>query len=354
MKIGLRADAHFSLNSSIVLGSQDSLHGRLDLLIKSFEWSYGIFQDRKVDAIVDLGDLVESYNLRAEEITALSLALSYNPGIQEYDILGNHERKSKSGEINSIEFLENIDGHTVVKEISQDLLEDVTFIPYGQYSEEDLEDLKSTKIAFSHIDIFGADTGGWSLKSGVSPEFLTKKFKLTINGHIHNGSWVIKDKILNIGAISGQNFSSKIINWKPSIGILDTDTLEVELIENPYSLNFYSKSFSTLKEVVEFSKKLKTGQNAVQIKVPVSIVEEAREVLNKNKVILASRIMSKVDQSELGDMTYEEIDRLDSLEGGFKKLVDYIEEQEEGSLPYEKNDILKVISELEHNSTSED
>ena len=54
-----------------------------------------------------------------------------------------------------------------------------------------------------------------------------------------------------------------------------------------------------------------------------------------------------VDKSELGEMTYEEIEKVNSIEGGFKQLVDFVNAQE--SLPYNKDDILKVISEVEEN-----
>ena len=346
-KLGIYADAHFSLNSSVVVGSKNSLSGRLTYLVESFEWMYKLFQQHGVETIIDLGDLADSYNLRAEEITAISKALSANPGIGEIHILGNHERLSKSGKINSVEFLSNIPDHWLITDVSQEDVcgVDVTFIPYGIYEDGCFDDLKKTSIAFSHIDIFGADTGGWSLKSGLSPDYIAKRFKLTLNGHIHNGSWVIKDKILNVGSISGQNFSSKILNWKPSVVILDTETLNVEFFENPYALNFYTQSFQTVSDVVKFVNGLKGERNVLQVKVPLSISDDVKEVLGKSDAVLASRLNINVDSRELDGIDHGEIETLSSVEGGFSKLADYINEQKE--LPYNRDDILSVISDLE-------
>jgi hypothetical protein len=348
MKILIYGDAHFSLNSSILIGSTNSLSGKLDHLIKSFEWMYELARNNNVERIVDLGDLVDSYILRAEEITAVSTALGNNKEIPEYHILGNHERLSEEGKINSVSFVNNIQNHKLITEVTYDEDMDALFIPYGKYESGCFDEYKPTKYAFSHIDIFGSDTGGWSLKSGLDPVYMTTRFGLTINGHIHNGSWVIKDKILNLGSISGQNFSSKSINWKPSVAILDTDTNSIKLYENPYSLNFINKSCKTVSEVVNLLNSFDGDRSyAIQLKVPISIADDVRKMTSEKSNIIASKVMMLIDEKELGGLTYDEVDKVNSIEGGFKKLIDFVNDQE--SLPYNKEDILKVVSELEEN-----
>lgn len=350
MKIGIYADAHFSLNSSIVLGSTNSLSGRLNYLIDSFRWMYEFFKSNNVELIIDLGDLADSYNLRAEEITAISKSLSYNDTVPEYHILGNHERLDESGTINSINFVNNFSNHRVINQVEQFDIQGKSFtiIPYSKYEDGCFDQYKKTDYAFSHIDIFGADTGGWSLKSGLSPVYLTTKFGLTINGHIHNGSWVIDKKIINLGSISGQNFSSKQIHWNPSVAILDTETGEITLYENPHALIFINVNCNDLSGVINLVKGLKSDRSyAVQVKVPLKVVEDARKIVSDCKSVIVSRVLTMLDKSELGSMTYEEIDKVNSVEGGFKQLVDFINEQD--SLPYDKSDILKVVTELEDN-----
>ena len=349
MKIGIYADAHFSLNSSIILGQTNSLEGRLRHLIDSFKWMYELFNEQEVEAIFDLGDLADSYILRAEEITAISEALSYNTSIPETHILGNHERLDEAGSINSVSFVNNIDNHRVLNRVELVELGVSTFtlLPYNNYDEKQVEELEDTDYLLSHIDIRGSDTGGWSLREGINPRILADKFGLTINGHIHNGSWVIPDKVMNIGAISGQNFSSKQISWGPSVMILDTEDKSYNLYENPYALNFINKNISSLDQLVEVVNQVKKGTYALQVRVPANLVEDARKVIESNNKIVAMRVMTKADTSGLGKMSYEDINRVNSIEGGFEQLVKFIENQD--SLPYNEEDIKKVILELEDN-----
>ena len=350
MKIGIYADAHFSLNSSIILGQTNSLEGRLNHLIDSFEWMYGLFRDNGVETIIDLGDLTDSYVIRAEEITAVSKALSFNTTIPEFHILGNHERLDYKGEISSISFVDSIDNQYVVTDLTHMTLDDksVILLPYSNgYTDEYIESLEDTDYLFTHLDILGSDTGDWSLTDGIKPTILANKFGLTVNGHIHNGSWVIPNKVLNLGSISGQNFSSRQISWNPSVMILDTDTNDYKLYENPYALIFVNKSAGSIDQVVKLVNGITEGTYAVQLRVPVSLVEETRKVIQTNDHIVASRIMSKSDKAELEKLGFEEIEHVNTIEGGFEQLVKFIDSQE--SLPYNVDDIKKMIFELEEN-----
>ena len=350
MKIGIYADAHFSLNSSIILGQTNSLEGRLNHLIDSFEWMYELFRTNGVGVIIDLGDLTDSYVVRAEEITAVSKALSFNEVIPEFHILGNHERLDYNGSISSISFVDNIDNQNVISDLTVMTLDNksVTLLPYSNgYTDEYIGSLQDTDYLFTHLDILGSDTGGWSLTEGIKPNVLANKFGLTVNGHIHNGSWVIPNKVLNLGSISGQNFSSRQIAWNPSVMILDTDTNQYLLYENPYALIFVNKSCSTIDKVVKLINGITEGTYAVQLRVPVSLVEETRKVVQTNPHIVASRIMTKSDKAELEKLGFEEIEHVDSIDGGFEQLVKFIDSQE--SLPYNIDDIKQMVREIHEN-----
>ena len=97
MKIGVYTDAHFSISSSILSRTNGyNYSARLDSLVDSFKWMYSQFKKSNVDLIVNCGDLTNSDILHAEENSALYEALSYNPGIRELYILGNHEIKNKN------------------------------------------------------------------------------------------------------------------------------------------------------------------------------------------------------------------------------------------------------------------
>lgn len=353
MKVGIYADAHFSLNSSIILGQSNSLEGRLEHLVDSFGWMYGLFRDHGVDLIVDLGDLADSYVLRAEEITAISRALSLNPGIEEVHVLGNHERLDFDGNISSINFVDSFPRQRVVSSVETLDLggRTATLLPYSNgYDDAFVEGLPATDYLFSHIDIFGSNTGLWSLREGVRPTVLANRFGLTVNGHIHNGSWVIPGKVLNLGSISGQNFSSRQIEWNPSVAVLDTETSGVELFANPHALVFVNSSCSTVDKVVRLSDGITEGTYAVQVRVPVSLVDEARRVLQANPNIVASRVMTRSDKAGLEGKGFDEIEHVNSVEGGFDSLVSFIDAQE--TLPYPREDIMRVVLELEENRLS--
>lgn len=350
-RIGVYADAHFSLNSSIILGQANSLTGRLNHLIDSFQWMYGLFAENGVELIFDLGDLADSHTLRAEEITAISKALSFNRSVPEIHILGNHERLDYSGSISSVNFVRNIENHSIADSVTRMTVggKSFTLMPYSNdYTDEFVQSLDGTDYLLSHIDILGSDTGGWSLVDGVKPTVLANKFGLTVNGHIHNGSWVIPNKVLNLGSISGQNFSSKQINWNPSVMVMDTDTGDLQLYENPHALMFVNQSASTLDKVVRIVNGITGGTYAVQLRVPVSLVDEARKVIETNTNIVASRIMTRADKSELGlGHGFEEIEHVNTIDGGFEQLVKFIDVQEK--LPFNIDDIKAMVAEIREN-----
>lgn len=351
MKILLYADTHFSLNSSILLGSADTLHGRLEHLINSFKWMYKLAKEKKIDLIVDLGDLVDSSKLTASEITAVSEALSYNKEIPELHILGNHERQSEDGKINSINFINLINNHRLIIEPEQ-IDNKYSFIPYQNYKDGDLDELPNTEYAFTHIDIKGFVLGGtWTLKTGLTPDYLMSKYDYIVNGHLHTGGYVINNlykTILNLGSISGQNFSSK---GNPRIGILDSELKEIKFIDNPYGIRFDSFSCNTLSEIIELNNSIKDSDNnyCIQIKVPLHLVEDTSKILGDNSKILAKKI--KIDSEKLNisesldESLSESIERVSGKEEGFNKLREFLENK--NKLPYKLESILPVVNELE-------
>lgn len=351
MKILLYGDTHFSQSSSVIIGSSSSLEGRLQYLINSFEWMYSKAKEYNVDCIIDLGDLSDSPRLTASEITGITRALKYNQDIPEYHLLGNHERQTEDGTINSVNFIDLLPNHHLIKETKQ-LNNEITFVPYREYVDGDLDDIQRTHYAFSHIDIFGANVGGWALKAGMSPEYLLSKFDIVINGHIHNHSYVVDTplkKIINLGSISGQNFSSK---GTPHIGLLDTETDELSFIDNPHGLSFYNETCNSISDIIKASKAIgETGRKvAVQIKVPMNLVEDARRILNNNDNILVSKIRIQMEKSQLLREEIEEIEKVNTSEGGFNKLRDFVNAKKK--LPFDRESILAMVDELERNKLS--
>lgn len=326
MIVGVYADAHFTMSSSIVIGNTGTTMGRLDRLIKSFEWMYDLFSENSVELIINLGDLTDSPHLRAEEITAISKALSYRKGIPEVHILGNHETVTSDGQINSISMLNSDPLVNLVINPFQTPGGKFLYLPYGSYEEGDL-DKYSADILFSHINIKESFiNNSFSLRDGISPDYLSRKFSLVINGHIHTGSWVRRN-ILNIGSISGINFSTGNSSWNHSVGILDTETLDIKLFENPESLRFIKVSADSLGDLKSKIDQSDHPHNVIQVTVPHDLRTDTRKLLDDAGVIF-SKIVSKFDTYKNMPSEYIKIDRVNTVEDGFKAMMTYFSTKE--------------------------
>ena len=94
------------------------------------------------------------------------------------------------------------------------------------------------RIVLSHNDLKGIQMGQFISTSGFDLDDIENNCDRFINGHLHNGMR-ISEKIFNIGNITGQNFSEDATRYHHSCFILDTETLSIEVYDNPYAFNFY-------------------------------------------------------------------------------------------------------------------
>ena len=69
-KIGIYSDVHISHNSSIMPTFLDDgiYTTRLDMCKKSIEWMYELFENKKVDIVVNCGDMYNSHSVSSDEI----------------------------------------------------------------------------------------------------------------------------------------------------------------------------------------------------------------------------------------------------------------------------------------------
>lgn len=283
MKIGLYSDPHFSQNSSMLIGKDGKYSKRLTNLIKSFQWMNDFFSKEGCKEVFCLGDLTDRPDLTAEEITTMSEC-----DISKHHlIVGNHCRSDKSGEINSLSMFSDIYYEPSV--VTLDKCK-ILILPYNS-TPIDLTQYKDIDIILSHNDIKGYDFGSHVSEEGYDLEDILKNCKLFINGHLHNGGWLVEGKVMNLGQLSGMNFSSCGGQWEPSVAILDTDTLEIHLYENPVALKFKKLEFKTLVSLKNYLNSL-TGQYVLQIKIPENISTSARKLLEQYKeVVISSRVL---------------------------------------------------------------
>lgn len=90
--------------------------------------------------------------------------------------------------------------------------------------------------------------GSFVSKEGFDISEVTSECKMFFNGHIHNGS-KISDNILNVGNLTGQNFSEDAFKYQHRIYILDTNTGEIEKYINPFAYNFIKAKIDNLNEL---------------------------------------------------------------------------------------------------------
>ena len=306
MLLGLYSDPHFSQSSSILIGNKGILSKRLVNLIESFDWMNNLFNSLKVDMVICLGDLTDKPVLTAEEITAMSKCYLEN----HIKLLGNHCRSDKDGRINAISTFDHVIDTPGFLE--DKLFPDVPFyknsgIYFLPYNSE-LIDLSTIsprpKVILSHNDIKGYDFGGIKSSSGYALSDILQSCDLFINGHLHNGGWLVKDRIMNIGCLTGMNFSSTGGEWDSSVITLDTETLEIRRYDNPQAFKFRKCEFDTLPKLKGYLDNLRSSNSrnyVLQVKVPEKIAEDARKLLNQSESVEASRVLTVKEPSSHSD-----------------------------------------------------
>lgn len=299
MKILVVGDIHWSTYSSIVRSRGKHFSTRLEHLIKSLSWVEYISNKYGCEEEVFLGDTFDKPDLSAEEITALSEVEWSTKCRLRHFIVGNHESGVSSLAYNSTQALYNFGAVEDVPYIYP--LDDNTeflFLPYitednrkplAEYLEK--KNSKKKLVIFSHNDIKDFQMGAFLSKTGFGIKEIEDNCDLYINGHLHNGGWVSPGKILNLGNLCGQNFSEDAFRYEHHVAILDTDTLKIEFIENPYALNFYKIEINNYADFLQLHN---MKDNAVvSIKCDDSLKDKLQEQLAVSNLLIYKTIYTK-------------------------------------------------------------
>ena len=279
-------DIHFCQNWSIIRERGKRYSARLENCIKSINWVMNTALQNNCSSIFYLGDFFNRSDLNAEEITALS-SLDFDIGINQFSIVGNHEIKTKDNFFNSSNCLQKF----IIFNKYQLLEDDKTAIhllPYLCDCVSDIGDIikkvpNKKNLILSHNDLKGINYGNYISENGFDLESINKNCDLFINGHIHNSSW-INEKILNLGILTGQNFNEDCSKYDHHIAILDLDTFNIKLIENPYAFNFIEiKNINNSKDLIASIENLNKNNLVIYVKVPIEIQIEAKNILENYK-----------------------------------------------------------------------
>ena len=283
MKLFIYADPHWSSYSSIVRSRGEKYSKRLENLINTVQWIEAEAKVQKCDAIVCLGDFFDKSELNSEEITALQEIGWAN--LKHYMLVGNHEMGRGNLEHSSSHLFALMPNVEVIDFPYVYNIEDNTslvFMPYilennrrplKEYTET--MQLCDNVIMLSHNDIAGIQMGKFMSTSGFSIEEIEENCNLFINGHLHNES-EIGNKIINIGNITGQNFSEDAFNYGHNAIILDTTEHTLVRVDNPFAMNFYKVDFTNMQPIIDDKKIQNT---LIQLKFPaVATIKVNNEV----------------------------------------------------------------------------
>ena len=132
--------------------------------------------------------------------------------------------------------------------------------------------------------------------------------------------------------------------------ILDTDTCKFRRIINPYSAVFLRACASSISDLNKYLKGLSNLNNpkCLKVEVPYELRDEAQQFINSVKDrynIVAVRITSKLNKSTiLADMHSEDIELLHGFESGSAAMAQYVNSQDDNTLPAPKSKVMDFIN----------
>lgn len=302
MKILTYGDCHFSQFSSTVRSRGAHYSTRLENEIKSINYAERTAVETGCGCIVILGDFFDKPDLTAEEISAFK-EIQW-AALPHFILTGNHEMALNDLSYSSAQLLSLIPMATVINKpfwirAGRDNLNvKLLFLPYilesnrqsfsyyknhtsCLYDDRFIEDEDSKLVVFSHNDIQGIRYGQFESKIGFNVSEISDNCDLYINGHLHNQEQ-INNKIINLGNLTGQNFSEDALKYAHCFGIVDLDTLTLSCIVNPYAFNFYKVEINSIED---FKQILKFTENAViSAKVKESLINDFKLFIQDNNI----------------------------------------------------------------------
>jgi DNA repair exonuclease SbcCD nuclease subunit len=277
MKVGILSDLHFGANKD-----DDDL---LSFQIKSIKYFINKLIERGINTIIISGDVFHSkkdlnnrtYNIVKNEI----FNMLRDNGFKIEIVAGNHDYYyTNSSLITSLSKLEEFDNVTIYKNpVIMPMYNNIGFVPYLSNTEEKKEFLdfiktkcSATKTLIGHFDIQGFAMTKQFVSDNGFDQNIFKDFEMVISGHFHMRQY--NNNIKYVG-------SPYQITWGDvgdvrGMHILDTDTNDLEFIENPEEfykkieinqetdltklsetlLNFNNKHVKIISENVDISNKL--------------------------------------------------------------------------------------------------
>lgn len=291
MKILIYSDTHWCENSSIVRSRGSKYSTRLENLIESINWVERLSWEQDCDCVICCGDFFDSSVLNSQEISALQ-EIRWN-AISHLFLTGNHETNVSSLEYSTSDLFKLCPNSCVISTPQQYFIDGTTvefcFLPY--VLERDRKTVTEyfgpqtcNRVIFSHNDIKNVQYGSFLSTEGFDIDDIQANCNLYFNGHIHH-CCNVTDKIINIGNLTGQNFTEDATKYAHCAIILDTETLQYKFYNNLYAFKFYKIDATDCFDDISLKHKLSILKcnSVVTVQVNECVSDVARELLENLK-----------------------------------------------------------------------
>ena len=254
MKIALITDTHFGArNDSLIFN---------DFFKKFYDnVFFPTLKERNIKKIIHLGDVVDRRKFINYKTLNSMKEILFNPleemGCSMEIIVGNHDIYYKNTlAVNSMhELTKGMPRITVYNkptEVSLDGKNTAVFIPWicDDNENETRELIEKTRapVAFGHLQIEGIEQHRGSIATEGHSRSIFKAFQKVFSGHFHHKS--VTNNITYLGNPYEITWSD--YNDQRGFHIYDTETMEVEMINNPYSMFhkiYYDDSSGTIDKI---------------------------------------------------------------------------------------------------------
>lgn len=237
MKIALITDTHYGARKGSKL-----FH---DYFQKFYEnVFFPTLEERKITKAIHLGDAFD--NRKSVDFWALDWAKENvydkfkNLGIEVYNIVGNHDAYYKNtNEVNALDSL--LTEYDNVVRISEPTEVNIlgfkcVLLPWicqDNYDQTiDLIKKTKAKYVFGHLELSGFSVYPGHIQPGGMDPKIFDSFSMVFSGHYHTRS--NDGKVFYLG--NPYQLYWNDVNDKRGFHIFDTETYELEFIENPYSM----------------------------------------------------------------------------------------------------------------------
>ena len=282
MKLGIIGDIHF--------GVKEGIDEFVEYQFNSLDYYFEELKERNIKDLVFLGDITDkrnSINFKTLTLIKERFIPQLKSFAEVYFITGNHDTYYKStNKINSNRLLFEELENTVIIDNKPLVIDNLIFIPWINQENENLIKTELKKYTphsfylFGHLGIFSGKEAFLNEKLPISISEL-KEFKRVISGHVHNPFEI--DNIIQMGSMCQITWK----DWadKKRIGILDTESDEIEYIENPFKIF----------EVIEVDKKT----NFKELKAEDYKNKFVKVILNTKRTIEFETFLSELNERAL-------------------------------------------------------